>query len=423
MTKSEWNPERLFSEIVMPAQMELIRMEYRGVRVDENLRQSRKAEFEQRIEELKSDPVLEGVNPWSPDQVKEKLRSWKVTRARSVDERTLKKIRAKRPDVAAFVTQVLECRKARKLKSTYMEAKTHDDGRLRTSYRLFTVETGRGRSGKDVFDLGTNMQNFPQSQRDWIVPDPGKVFWAADASQIEARVVAWLAQDDTYVHSFIEGHDVHTEHAVAMFNVPEERVRDTIPGSERSYRDSGKRVTHSWGYWISPYGLAARINDEIPELEYSVRDAENHLRALDKLRPGVVRWRLGLVEHLKSNRTLVTPFGRPRTFMGISRASDPIPSGLHREAVAHLPQSTAGDHMHRALVQTANELRRRGLDAECLLYTHDEIAGQCAPEHLDAVREVVCGAIQTPMPLTYGSYALECPADFGSGPSWKDSHP
>jgi len=418
-----WNAARLFDEIVMPAQMELIRMEYRGVRVDETLRSRRRAEFEARIETLKADPILEEVNPWSPIQVLNKLKAWKATRARSADERALKKIRARRPDVADFITHVLECRKARKLKSTYMDAKTHNDGRLRTSYKLFTVETGRGRSGKDVFDLGTNMQNFPASQRDWIVPDPGKVFWAADASQIEARVVAWLAQDDAYVQAFLDERDVHTEHAVAMFDVPESGVRDLVPGSERSYRDSGKLVTHSWGYWISPYGLAARINDTIPDLAYSDRDASKHLRALDKLRPGVVRWRLNLIEHLKTNRTLVTPFGRPRTFLAISRASDSLPSPLHREAVAHLPQSTAGDHMHRALVTTAAAFRTLNVRAECLLYTHDEIAGQCLPEELNNVRNIVTEAIGLPMPLKYGSNALICPADFGSGGSWKEAHP
>ena len=405
----------------MPAQVCLIRMEYRGVLVDERLRKSRRAEMEDEIKSLMAAPILEGINPNSPDQVRDKLIGWKVTQAKTTDKRTLKKIRDKRTDVAPFINHILRCRKLTKLKSTYLDAKTHEDGRLRTAYRLFVTATGRGRSGTDVFDLGANLQNFPGSQRDWIIPDEGLVFWAADASQIEARVVAWESGDEGYVRAFLEGRDVHTEHAVAMFNVPAERVRDVVPGSSKTYRDSGKLVTHAWGYWISQWGLADRIEEALPELHYTVKDADKHIRALDQLRSGVPRWRLRIVEHLRSDRTLWTSYGRPRTFLGSVRASDPVPSAFHRAAVAHIPQSTAGDHMHGALVRIAKRLRLIPR-ADVLLYTHDEAAGQCRLEDIEEVKRIACEEIARPMPLVWRGEPLICPAEFGYGPNWKDTH-
>ena len=428
----EWNPSKLFHTVVMPAQLELIRMEHRGVLIDKSLRNKRRKDLEAELKRASSDPALGDCNPWSPLQVRAKLWDMKVTKAKGTDERTLKKVRSRRPDVAPFINAVLDCRKARKLKSTYVDAKIHPDGRLRCSYQLRN-ETGRARSGKDVFGLGTNLQNIPGSQRDWIIPDEGMVMWAADASQIEARVVAWLSQDKEYIKSFLDGRDLHAEHASALFNIPMDKVRNTVPGSTKTYRDSGKLVTHSWGYWISSIGLQMRINDALPDLLFTERDAARHIQTLNNLRSGVARWRIGVVEALKRSRTLVTPFGRPRTFLGAWRPTDGVPGPLHREAVAHLPQSTASDHMHRALVQTALKLRENPntKGAECLLYTHDEIAGQCLPEQLDSVKKIVCGEISRAMPLEWTenkedgtsiTHPLCCPADFGYGPNWKETH-
>jgi len=427
-TESPWT---LFHDRVMPAQMSLIRMENRGVQVDEGKRKARHADLVGKYDELRSKGPdgkyadtgdLDGVNPHSPVQVRAKLVEWKCTKARTTDEKTLKKIRARRADCAPFVDAVLACRKYRKLTSTYLEAPTHPDGRMRCAYRLFVTDTGRARSGKDVFGLGMNLQNVPLSQRDWIVPDRGYVFWEADASQIEARFTAWLSGDRSYCETFLNDRDVHSEHAMALFNIGPDSVHDLIPGTEKSFRAAGKTVTHGWGYWMGANTLQMHVNDAVPGMKFEFRDAERFLNTLDNLRPGVRDWRLRTVEELRRNRTLWTPYGRPRTFLGLWRAGDKVPNDLHREAVAHRPQSSAADHMHGALVKTEQSLTAYSSGAECLLYTHDAIAGQCKREYLDSTEKAVCSAIQSPTPLEWEGHPMVIPANFAHGSSWQAAH-
>ena len=415
-----WTPGRLFNEVVMPAQIELIRMEYRGMRVDEKLRKQRRRELRAKIKKMVADPVLDGCNPWSWQQVRNKLHGWKVTKAKSTNERTLKKIRARRMDVSPFITHILKCRKARKL-LTQIGAPIHPDGRMRTAYKLHVAETGRGRSGPDVFGLGMNLQNVPIDQRDWIVPDDSLVFWSAGASQIEAMIMAWMSEDKDYIKAFLEGRDLHTEHAVKLFTVKKEDVDNPISkDSDWTYRDASKKISRAWGYWISPSGLVDRINEEIPNLLFTTNSAQRHLDALGYMHSGVNRWRLRIVEQLKRSRTLTTPYGRSRAFLGPWRAGDPTPNSLHREAIVHLLQSTAGDHFHQALVQTASRLRSIP-EAECLLYTHSEIAGQCRRQDLGEVAQIVREEISRPLPLEWQGKPLVCPTEFGSGASWRES--
>jgi uracil-DNA glycosylase family 4 len=414
-------PWSLFHERVMPAQKALIRMEYRGVKVDKEIRTKRQRQMAAELERLKKSHHLNDVNPWSPKQVRDQLHAWKCTKARSTDEKTLKKVRSLRQDVAPFIDTVLACRRVRKLKSTYVEAKEHPDGRMRCAYRLFVTETGRCRSGADVFDLGMNLQNVPTSQRDWIIPDDGLVFWEADADQIEARFTAWLSGDESYATAFLEGKDVHAQHAAALFRIPEDRVHELVPGTTKSYRDIGKRVTHGWGYWMGARTLQTHINDAVPEMAFTERDGHRFLQTLDSLRPGVAAWRLRTVEELRHSRTLWTPYGRPRAFMGLWRGTDGIPNDLHREAVAHRPQSCAADHMHGALIRV--EKRLQDIQGDLLLYTHDALAGQCTPDSEDHVKALVCEEISRPAPLVWQGHDLVIPAKFASGTSWKDAHP
>ena len=414
--------EELFRTIVMPATKTLVRMEFTGIKVDENVRQTRKVEMAERLAKLLSSSELEGVNPNSPKQVKEWFRSRRITPTamgkETTDEHALKQVRTKHPECREFIDCILEVRGTRKVISTYLEAETSPAGRMQTTYRTSATDTGRISSSAGVFGTGMNLQNVPESQRDWFIPDDGLVFWECDANQIEARITAWMCQDEGYVMGFLDAsRDLHTENAMALFGIPrskagKERTGESlIPGSTHTYRDIGKRATHAINYKIGPRKLREMLNELVPQMRFSESDAKGFIKTFGELRPGLVRWWNQVEKSLHRSRVLRTPFGRRRQFL--QRLGDTT----YRAAIAFLPQSTAADHVNRALSRV--EARLEAIpNARVLLQVHDSIGGQCRPEDLERVKEIVVSELMTPLPLEFRGTPLIIPAEFNSGPNW-----
>ena len=76
-----------------------------------------------------------------------------------------------------------------------------------------------------------------------FIPMPGKMFYVADFSAIEARVLAWLAGEQWVLDVFASGGDIYCETASRMFGVPV--VKHGINGD---LRQKGKQATLSCGY-------------------------------------------------------------------------------------------------------------------------------------------------------------------------------
>ena len=408
----------LFYNISMAVTKSLIRMEHTGVLIDEDLRGARKVDLQAQVVALMEAPALEGVNPNSPKQVKDYLRehlppsTFKTVKGTDVHE--LKALRIKRAELGPFINSILEVRGLRKIIGTYLEAQPHEDGRIRTSYRTSSTDTGRISSSKDVFGKGMNLQNVPSSQRDWFIPSKGMVFWDADASQIEARITAWLAQDEAYISGFLEKRDLHAENASSLFNIGITRVQDVIPGSTKTYRDVGKTATHAMNYKVGPGKLKDMMNEAVPSLKFTLKDAYHFMDTFKKLRPGVARWWIRIDEHLKNTRKMITPYGRQRFFQ------DRLGDQLLRAAVAFIPQSTAADHINKALVAIEARCKVAIPSANVLLQVHDSIGGECYPADVERVKSIVIEEMERPLPLMWREHQLVVPAEFASGPSWKD---
>lgn len=407
-----------YHNIAMPAQKTLIRMEHRGVRVDENLRASRLKTLSSKAEDLFDDPRLLGVNPRSPKQIKEKFTELlpPSLRPASTDVHALKSIRRRlgtsKPEAAALADAILTARETTKIISTYLKARAHSDSRMRTSYRVSATDTGRISSSKDVFNLGMNLQNVPKSQRDWFIPDPGLVMWESDASQIEARITAWLCQDDSYVTGFLDDdRDLHSENAAALFGVGIDEVHNPIPGSTYSYRDLGKRATHAINYGVGPGKLVEMMKEAVPTMPFTMQDGKRFIQTFRDLRPGLARWQKQIERNLDYTRETRSVYGQRRVFL------DKRGDVLTRAAIAHTPQHMAAAHILRTL--SAVEKRLAPIpQADLLTQVHDSIGGQCRPEDLDEVRAIVIEEMEKPIPLEYKGTVLVVPADFASGPNW-----
>jgi len=416
-----------FHTVAMPTQKTLIRMEHRGIKINETLRQDRLASMDSVATTLLADPRLLGVNPRSPKQVKEKFAELLPVSQRpaKTDVHALKSLRRRsnksKPHVSDFCNAILEVREKLKIISTYLKARAHDDGRMRTSYRVSATDTGRISSSKDVFNRGMNLQNVPKSQRDWFVPDEGLVFWACDASQIEARITAWLCQDESYVTGFLDaGRDLHSENAAALFGVGLENVHDTIPGSTYSYRDLGKRATHAMNYGVGAGKLSDMLNEQVPALRLTKQDGQRFIDTFFTLRPGLKRWHTRIARDLEASREVHTVYGMRRIFFGQAKGGSIADSDLHRAAIAFEPQHMAAVHLNTALTRV--EARITPIrEAALLLQVHDEMAGQCRPEDLATVRAIVIEEMERPLPLTWKQHPLLVPADFSTGTNWQEA--
>ena len=412
------NVLELFSSVAMPVTKSLVRMEHTGVRIDEPLRVERKQELSLEIETLMESDVLDGVNPNSPKQVKEYLKlhlpAFVFKTIKATDVHALKSLRIKRPALGDFIDAILKVRGLRKIVGTYLEADAHEDGRIRTSYRTSSTDTGRISSSKDVFGKGMNLQNVPVNQRDWFIPSEGMVFWDADASQIEARITAWLAQDENFIRGFLEKRDLHSENARDLFGISIQKVYDVIPGSTKTYRDVGKTATHAMNYKVGPGKLYEMMNEAVPSMKFSRHDSHRFLDMFKKIRPGVARWWIRIDEHLKKTRKVITPYGRQRIFQ------DRFGDQLLRAAVAFVPQSTAADHINKALVAIETRLAQEVPQAAVLLQVHDSIGGECYPDDVELVRNIVVEEMEKPLPLIWRDVQLVVPAEFESGKNWKD---
>jgi len=132
---------------------------------------------------------------------------------------------------------MLDLRKERSRKSTYIDAQFDKDGRMRCTYDVSGTETGRLSSKKTPLGHGMNLQNVTKEYRTLFVVDEGFVFLGADLSQAENRVVAYLCEDEKMMSVVNSEGDIHTNNAALIFDKPEEDVM-------YEERQLGKRITH-----------------------------------------------------------------------------------------------------------------------------------------------------------------------------------
>lgn len=402
-----------YCEYDLPLQMALWDMQMRGVKINiEKLKEFRTkidneiAELQKKLNEM----VGYNLNVKSHKQMchflyeqlglpkKYKMRKDKrgnQTRTITSDEEALIELNRKFPHIESLKV-ALEIRRRRTLQSTFLDMKLSEDGRIRTSYGL--TETGRLSSRKDQFGVGANLQNIPKRKGVWIreifIPDNGKVIVKADLSQAEARVVAWMSRDENYKGLFRSGKDVHKLYASLLFNVPYDKVT-------KEQRAIAKNLRHGKNYNMGPLQLAK-------ELGVEVRKARELMEEDDKLFPNIKSVFYAEVQaQLMKNRTLITPFGRKRTFT--NRWGD----ALFREAYAYIPQSTVADIINHGIVELFYKLPK---GADLLMQVHDEIVLQCYPHQVEEVARLIKQHVERP--LVIGGDELIIPVDIEVGSNW-----
>ena len=385
----------LYYEVELPLCRVLAEMELAGVRVDAKALADFGAAMDAELKTLEERIYGEAdgsFNINSPKQLGEVLfdrlglpHGKKTKTGWSTNADVLEKLRWEHPIVA----DVLQYRQYAKLKSTYCDGLLKvigPDGRVRTSFQMTVTATGR------LSSTEPNLQNIPtrtplgSELRRMFVPERGNVLVDADYSQIELRLLAHIAGDETMRQAFLSGEDIHTVTASQVFGVPTEAVT-------KQMRSHAKAVNFGIVYGISAFSLAQDIG-------VSVYEAKEYIQNyLDRF-SGVRRYMTEIVERAKAQGYVETLMHRRRDLPELTASNFATRSFGERVALNMPIQGTAADVMKLAMVCVHDRLRREAPEAKLLLQVHDELIVECPEELAERVARLLTEEMEGVMSLS-----------------------
>lgn len=411
----ETNVEQLFYDIEMPLVPVLADMETTGVRLDtEALAETSKVLTERMKQIERNIYELAGheFNIASPKQVGEVLfgemkiveKPKKTKTGQYVtSEEVLQQLRSKAPIVA----DILEHRGLKKLLGTYVDALPKlinpRTGHIHTSFNQAVTATGR------LSSSDPNLQNIPvrgedgKEIRKCFIPEPGELFFSADYSQIELRVMAHLSGDKNMIEAFREGYDIHAATAARIYK---EKIEDV----SRDQRTKAKRANFGIIYGITVFGLAER-------LEISRDEAKQLIDGYFETFPDVHAYMEKAKELAREHGYAETFFHRRRYLPDITSHNATVRNFAERNAINAPIQGSAADIIKIAMVKIYERFRKEGIMSRMILQVHDELNFSVVPEEKEKVERIVLEEMQN-------AYPLQVPlvADSGWGKNWLEAH-
>ena len=407
--------EQLFYEIEMPLMPVLAEMEMNGVCIDtQSLKETstilttRMQDLEQRIYEVAG----EQFNIASPKQVGEILfdklkiveKAKKTKTGQYVtSEDVLQMLRNKHEIVA----DILEHRGLKKLIGTYIDSLPKlinlQTGHIHTSFNQTITATGR------LSSSDPNLQNIPirgedgKEIRKAFIPEPGCLFFSADYSQIELRVMAHLSKDQHMVEVFREGKDLHAATAANIYKKP-------IGEVTRDERSKSKRANFGIIYGITVFGLAERL--DIPRDEAKML-IDGYFETFPQVRDYMEQAK----QSARQRGYVETLFGRRRYLPDINSANATVRGFAERNAINAPIQGTAADIIKVAMIRIFRRFKAEGVRSKMILQVHDELNFSVYPEEKEQVETIVIEEMQ-------GAFDLAVPlgADSGFGQNWLEAH-
>ena len=407
--------EKLFTEIELPLVSVLASMELAGARIDVKALNDYSVALTQQMNKLEAEcHQLAGVNfnTASPAQVGEVLFDHlkidpKAKKTKTGQYSTTEDILLKLRDRHPLVDKILALRGIRKLLSTYVNALpaliNPKTGRIHTTYNQTVTATGR------LSSTNPNLQNIPVRSDDGkeirraFIPADGNLFFSADYSQIELRLVADLSHDKTMLEAFANDHDIHAITAARIYHKPLEQVT----GDERR-----KAKTANFGilYGISAFGLAQRLNIPRDEAKMLI---DGYYTTFPQVREYIDR----SIAQAREKGYVTTLYGRRRMLPDINSRNAVVRGFSERNAINAPIQGTAADVIKLAMVRIYRRFQDEGIKSKMILQVHDELNFDVIPEELDRVQRIVIeemeGVYQGQVRLT---------ASHGVASNWLDAH-
>ncbi len=407
--------EDLFYNIEMPLMPVLAEMEMNGVCLDtESLKETseiltkRMLDIEKRIYELAG----EQFNIASPKQVGdilfEKLKIVeKAKKTKTGQYVTSEEVLQQLKNKHEIVADILEHRGLKKLLGTYIDALpsliNKRTGHIHTSFNQTITATGR------LSSSDPNLQNIPirgedgKEIRKAFIPEPGCLFFSADYSQIELRVMAHLSQDENMIRVFSEGKDLHAATAANIYKKPIEEVT-------RDERTKSKRANFGIIYGITVFGLAERL--DIPREE-----AKMLIDGYFATFPQVHDYMEKSKEIARQKGYVTTLFGRRRYLPDINSHNATVRGFAERNAINAPIQGTAADIIKVAMIRIFQRFKAENIKSKMILQVHDELNFSVIPEEKEKVEKIVLEEMQNAISL-----AVPLVADSGYGSNWLEAH-
>lgn len=407
--------EQLFWDIEMPLVKVLADMELNGVCLDtdslketERIFKERMAHYEQHAYELAG----ETFNISSPKQVGDILFGKmqlldKPKKTRTGQYVTSEEVLLQLRDKVPIVDDILNYRGLKKLLGTYVEALplliNKRTGHIHTSFNQAVTATGR------LSSSDPNLQNIPvrdddgKEIRKCFVPEPGCLFFSADYSQIELRIMAHLSGDENMTEAFHEGLDIHRATAAKIWKEPLDEVTD-------AQRKKAKQANFGIIYGITAFGLAQRMGIPNGEARQLIQDYFATF-------PKVHAFMENAITTAREKKYAETMFGRRRYLPDIDSKNGTVRGFAERNAINAPIQGSEADIIKIAMIRIWRRFKEEGIRSKMILQVHDELNFSVYPEERDKVENIVLTEMQNACQLS-----VPLIADAGWGKNWLEAH-
>ena len=406
----------LYQNIEMPLVFVLAGMEYEGVSIDQEELKNIAKELSSRITIIEQEIYQladQKFNISSPKQLGEilfdKLKidsNHKKTKSGqySTSEQVLTKLEEEHP----IISQILEYRGLKKLLNTYAEALPAfiDPGtkKIHTHFNQSEAATGR------LSSLNPNLQNIPirteegrKIRKAFVTGDDEYIFFSADYSQVELRLMAHLSNDQELINAFNHGIDVHTATASKIYHVPLEEVTSEM-------RRRAKTANFGIIYGISAWGLAERLH-------ISRKEGKELIDGYFQLYPGVKKYMEESVEKARDKEYVETIMGRRRYLRDINSRNAVVRGMAERNAINAPIQGSAADIIKMAMILIHQRIEEEGLKSRMIIQVHDELNFKCHKSEQEILKNLVVECmekiVQLSVPLT---------VSIGFGQNWYEAH-
>ena len=407
--------EDLFYNIEMPLMPVLAEMEMNGVCLDtESLAETSK-QFTNRMNKIEAriyELAGERFNIASPKQVGEilfdKLKIVeKAKKTKTGQYVTSEEVLQQLKNKHEIVADILEHRGLKKLIGTYIDALPKlinpKTGHIHTSFNQTITATGR------LSSSDPNLQNIPirgedgKEIRKAFIPEPGCLFFSADYSQIELRVMAHLSGDENMINVFKEGKDLHAATAATIY-------KKSIDEVTRDERTKSKRANFGIIYGITVFGLAER-------LDISREESKQLIDGFFQTFPKVKDYMDNAIEEARQKGFVETLFGRRRYLKDINSHNATVRGFAERNAINAPIQGTAADIIKVAMIQIYRRFKAENLKSKMILQVHDELNFSVYPDEKEKVERIVIEEMQK-------AIVMKVPliADCGFGNNWLEAH-
>ena len=226
----------------------------------------------------------------------------------------------------------------------------------------------------------------------------GGLIVSADFSQLELRVLAAIADEQTWIEGFKNGIDAHLNTASLIFGIPPNKIT-------KEQRSIGKTINFGMVFGLTDAGLASRINKSTKEAKAL---KQTLFQNATKLQPFLQ----SMHDFVRVNGFIITKFNRKIPIIA------PDIEAAERRAANYIIQSSASDTCQSTIVRIYNEFKARDMKSIIIGNVHDSIVIDIYPGELVLALGILKRHCEIENQSLYDWLICPLTIDIGIGSSW-----